>query len=456
MNGATPGRGLPFSGRVWMLLLAAFVASRLPLIGGGYGSDNDSWRNIVAAIHMREAGRYIPSRVPGFPLYEGLLALLAPGGWIATNLASVVAELAVAILFARLLVRLRVRSPVWPWLALMFGEMFWVRATQTLDYSFGLAFFLACLLALLDRRHLLAGAMLAMAAGCRPTYGLVNLAVLAMLVARRAPWRAYGAYALTHGLLLILLFVPVLLGPEARGLSHHFTQHAGSHATLSTLIPIVRAGVVSLFGKWGTVVLALALLAAALRAVRGRGIHNDLAARSAEARDMLAFGLAATVAVGGFYLLIPGEGAYLLPLLPVLLIGLAAWLPRVWMIAVTLAVMAEALVSIKLDQRRIVPGALFEERSLRRQDLIDTRALLDRRPARPTVFVVGNFMVHRLLALDPTLERTEAGWSAFHHTGIGLRSRTRPIQFAEDLDAAQRAALEREGWTVRRLPYDER
>jgi hypothetical protein len=126
------------------------------------------------------------------------------------------------------------------------------------------------------------------------------------------------------------------------------------------------------------------------------------------------------------------------------------------MIALTLAVMAESLVTIKLDQRRIVPGELFEECTLRRQDLADTRALLEQRPSRPTVFVVGNFMLHRLLALDPTLERTDAGWSAFHHTGIGLRSRSRRIEFAEDLEPAERAALEREGWAVRRLAYDER
>src|SRR6266581_3623522 len=104
-----------FSGRRWIVLVLALLASRLPLIGGGYGSDNDTWRNIVAAIHMHEAMRYVPSRVPGFPVYEGLLALLAPWGWIATNLASVAAEVAVASWFARLLTRLRVANPLWPW-----------------------------------------------------------------------------------------------------------------------------------------------------------------------------------------------------------------------------------------------------------------------------------------------------------------------------------------------------
>jgi hypothetical protein len=435
----------------------ALVISRLPLVGISYGSDDDAWRNIVAALHMREAGRYIPSRVPGFPLYEGLLALIAPGGWVATNLASILAGIAAAALFARLLARLRVRDARVMWFAFAFGTPLWVQCSQTIDYPFGLAFFLGSFLALLDRRSALAGVLLGIAVGCRPSYAATCLAVALFLIARRAPWRAWAAFALGFAPVAAGAITVVVLAPEARGLGAHFSQHAASHVSAVTTLPVLRLAAVYLFGKFGVCVLAVALVAAAWRALRNRPRPPETPGIAREERDaVLAFGIGLLVSVGGLYLLIPGEGAYLLPLLPFLLMALPAILPSGWCVAVALAITIQPLVSAKLDQRRFIPGDLFEEIALRRQDLTDTRALLSRNTRQPVVYVAGRFMTHRLLVLDPALERTEAGWAAFHRPGIALRSREQRVMFAEDLDPAQSAALERTGWSVVRLHQVER
>ena len=431
----------------------ALIVSRLPLLGISYGSDDDSWRNIVAALHMREAGRYVPSRVPGFPLYEGILALIAPGGWIATNLASILAGIAAAALFALLLARLRVRDWAVPWVAFAFGAPLWVRCSQTIDYPFGLAFFLGSFLALLDRRHLLAGMLLGLAVASRPSYAAVCLAVALFLLARRAPWRAWAAFALGFAPVAAVAFAVVALAPEAQGLGQHFSQHAASHVSAATAVPVLRLAAVYLFGKFGVCVLALGLLVATWRALRRSPRPAPAPLLAPEERGaVLAFGVGLLVSVGGLYLLIPGEGTYLLPLLPFLLVAIGAVLPRGWWIAVALAMVAQSLISVKLDQRRFVPGDLLVEIAQRRRDLSDTRALLDRNADRPTVYVVSRFMIHRLLVLEPTLERTEAGWSAFRHPGVALRSRERRVMFAGELDPAESAALEREGWSIVRLP----
>jgi hypothetical protein len=456
-----PASGSPawFAGPGAMTVLAlALILSRLPLLGSGYGSDHDSWRNIIAALHMREAGRYVPSRVPGFPVYEGLLTLLAPGGWWATNVAAAMAGFAAAGLFARLLLRTAIRNPLLPWIAFAFGSPLWVRCTQTIDYAFGLSFFLAGCLLLLSKRYALAGVMLALATGCRASYVTVNLGVLALLVARRAPIRAYAVYALGYLPLVALEFLPVMRAPETRELMLHFSKHASEHVTLVTLIPVLRLAVRFLLGKLGTCVVAVGILALAVRKLRGRteaGAGLEPAIRPEVRVPLLAFALGVVVAIGGMYLLIPGEGAYLLPLLPFVLLALAAMLPRRWMIAVTLAMVAECFVSVKVDERRLVRGDLFEEIAFRRQDLSDTRRLLAFHPATPTVFVVGSFMTHRLLVLEPRLERLDAGWSAFHHPGVALRAGDGSRGFAESLELGQVRQLERDGWTVRWRLYDD-
>src|SRR5580765_7917805 len=64
---------------------AAVAVSRVPLVGGGFGSDDDSWRNAVAATRMHALGHYVPSRAPGFPVFETLLSVLVGHGWLVTN-----------------------------------------------------------------------------------------------------------------------------------------------------------------------------------------------------------------------------------------------------------------------------------------------------------------------------------------------------------------------------------
>ena len=82
-----------------LVLGAAFLASRLPLLSLGYGSDERAWRSVVTALHMYAVRHYIPSRFPGFPLHDVLTTLLLPLGPLALVLAAVAAQIAGAIVF---------------------------------------------------------------------------------------------------------------------------------------------------------------------------------------------------------------------------------------------------------------------------------------------------------------------------------------------------------------------
>ena len=461
-------RAIPRPAGAFTLFVLAFLASRIPLLGIGYGSDPDAWRNIVAALHVRAAGHYIPSRVPGFPVFELLLAALAPWGWRATNLAAALAQLGALVAFARVLDLRGARDRRAALVALAFGAALWVHATQTMDYAFGLAFFLAAYAALLEQRAAWAGAWLALACGCRPSYALVLPAAVAFLAlgagARTRVRGSLARFLLGFAPLVLALFVPVMIAPEARDLGGHLARHASHHVTPIQLVPVLRGSVVFLIGKWAATLLIGFAIAALVRRIRGArpqaagGEAIGPVPKTGPApvdpagprdRAATAFEALAALALVGFFLLTPYEQAYLLPVLPLLLILLARRLPPRAMAAFACAMALQSLVSLEFAERRAIPGDLFLERAQRRADLAGSRALLATPVRAPTVIEVGRFGVHRLLALDRELIVTDAGWSPFSAAGVALIARDRPLAFAERLTEAQADSLRRAGWSIR-------
>jgi hypothetical protein len=430
-----------------VLLAAAFLATRLPLMGGGYGTDADSWRNAVAALHMRSAGHYIPSRVPGFPVYETLLALIIPGGWVATNFAAAVAELLALFAFARVLTLRGVERAGWPIAAFALSAALWIHATQTMDYAFGLACFLGAYAALLERRFTIAGVLLALALGCRASYALIVPPAL-IFAAMRGGWRAVAALAIGFVPAALLVLLPVWLSPETRDLASHLARHAGRHVTASTLLPVLRGSVVFLIGKWAAAVLITALIAAAAGRTRGRSRftrlpRTDVAASVFEALSALA--------IAGFFLLIPYEQAYLLPVLPLLLIAIARRLSPAWMAAFAIGMAVPALLNFEIAQRQFTTGELGVELAARR-DLLAASRLALAAPSVPEVaFELGRFGVHRVIALEPGLIVTPAGWSPFGAPGVAARSIDGRRVFAERLLPPEADSLRQLGFVIRTI-----
>lgn len=78
----------------WILLMPMMV----PFGFLGYGTDPDTWAVAFNADWMHKTGVYSMSRPPGFPLYEGLVAVLKPwGGWPTLFSAQLLAGLAATI-----------------------------------------------------------------------------------------------------------------------------------------------------------------------------------------------------------------------------------------------------------------------------------------------------------------------------------------------------------------------
>jgi len=67
-----------------------FLVVRLPWLWTGYGAETDAYRVALSGLHLWRDGEYLPSRLPGYPVHELLMApLVALGGSVATNAATI-------------------------------------------------------------------------------------------------------------------------------------------------------------------------------------------------------------------------------------------------------------------------------------------------------------------------------------------------------------------------------
>jgi hypothetical protein len=169
----------------------------------------------------------------------------------------------------------------------------------------------------------------------------------------------------------------------------------------------------------------------------------------------VAYELAAVAVSFGFFALIPYEKAYLLPAVPFVLLLAARLLRPAWIGLLVAVLMVEPLVTMRMEGAHVVPGQLFIERAQRRADLAETRALAALEPGSPTVYVVGRFRVHRLLILEPGLERLGPAWKSFHGPGVALWRRDHRVGFAQMLLETQRDSLARDGYQVVAWPAGE-
>jgi hypothetical protein len=423
----------------WLLL--ATLLSRLPLLAPGFGSETNAWRNAVAALHMRELGHYQPIRLPGAPVFDGITTMLVAAGPFATNAAAAIAGTLAVLAFVLVARRAGVYRRLWPTLAFAFGPPLWVSATQTIDFSFGLALVLFAYLAALGKRGAWAGLLLALATGCRGTFAWFMPPMLMLLVARGAAPGAVARYLISFLVVTTVLVALVLARATPGELAGSVGFHMRHLFSLSELVPVLRAAAVSTLGKLGTIAAIIGLVAS-------RFVRRERLRRTPD-HGPVVFELWAVTIVAIGYLLFPFEGAYTIGAVPFLLLLLGRALSPTWLAVTALAIVSESFVTPQITKPRLDAGRVFAERALRVSDEAATRALLARTPAEPTVFEVGRLAVSQLMMKDPTLERTASAWAPFRQpTGVALWSRDRRLGFASALEPVQRDSLAAAGYRV--------
>lgn len=303
------GRGAAAALGPGLLVALLVLLSRLPFLGHGYGADPDAWRAISASQDLVDTGRYVPSRVPGYPLPEYVDALmihLGAGSSWGIGLLSALLSGAAAALFFHLLVPLGRARAVAGTLAMSFTPVVYVAGLGAMDYLWGLTFFLAATVCMRSNRVWPAAFFLGLAAASRPSYAL-GIIPLALLYAdfdvrrfrRPEVLRQLAVLALASGLIALAFFLPAFLNVGVRS-----PERYGDWKYLAYNSTLGLFGVIGLVGVGCAVVSAW----------RNRRGGVPLTAPLGQRLD--AWAVTVLAVFGLLFVWLPDEASYLIPALP--------------------------------------------------------------------------------------------------------------------------------------------
>jgi hypothetical protein len=306
---AATGAATATSGLGDRALLLATAVVTLPILWLGYGTDLDIGDVLAAGGRIRDLD-YAPSRNPGVPVVEAIVAALDPlGGHVLINLATAGA-LAVTVLGIARLVR------AWDHdngdlvaLAFLASPVVLISGTQTADFVWASVFFTWGALALVRGRPVPAGLLFALTLGSRSS-SLVLVTALLVAVAWDAEHRRRTFVATAVALpVAALLYVPVWLSFDR---SLGFLDATDGWVSLSNNVARFLLKNYAVAGV-ALVVVLLVAAPALLRALRNWGTD-----------PMLRFAVLGLVATEALFLRMPWKPAHLVPCVLVLVLWVAA------------------------------------------------------------------------------------------------------------------------------------
>lgn len=290
-------------------LVAITAAVTLPVLWMGYGTDIDV-TDVLASGDSIRAGDYMPSRPPGVPVFEAIVAVLDPiGGHLILNLATAAAGAATVVGIARLVRAWSHANGDLIALAFLASPITVTSATSTGDFIWALAFFVWAAVAHQRERTTLAGVLFALAVGTRLSSLLLIAAFLVADGWDRDRRRSCLRTALVVVPLGVLLYLPSWLAYDR---SLDFLESAEGWRSLPNNLGRFLYKSYVTFGGLGLVVLLVATpaLIAALRRWR-----TD---------PMLRVGVLGSAVSLALYFVFPWKFPHLLPALLMLLLWLGA------------------------------------------------------------------------------------------------------------------------------------
>lgn len=211
---------LQLSDRTELLFLFAVVlVSRLPFLWAGFGSEEDAWLLPVTARNIALSGIYEMSRAPAHPLQEYLYSYLYIDGLspVLTNFISALSSAFAALFFALILRNYGSRHYLFGAFAFAFMPAVFIASTYTIDYMPAMAFALGSWwLAVYNKRSssglwILSGITLGFATGFRLTSLAMALpfGILIYLQSEKQI-RPVLLFWLAVGSIALVTYIPVL------------------------------------------------------------------------------------------------------------------------------------------------------------------------------------------------------------------------------------------------------
>ena len=234
---------------LFILVITALTVPRLFL---NYGYDDDSASGVVSAENLLRTGTYVPSRLPGNPLFEYLLAGLAPwGGPAATNTFVLLSFCLAVWAFYRIVKDSENRLL----LTIIFAStpIILLNAATTMDYIPGLALLLCAYLMAVEERYTAAFIFTGLAAGMRISNFLFMVPLSVFLLLRRQNAAKIAALFMLGLFTGIVFYLPIITRFGARMFvippsvfSFRYTIFRTAYNLIMLFGPVASAGIIVL------------------------------------------------------------------------------------------------------------------------------------------------------------------------------------------------------------------
>ena len=325
-----------------LLLLFITAVTRLPFIFDGYGVEEDSWGLVVNAFQMKNAGHYVASRFPGHPLQEYVYRIIYDQPAWVYNSFSLIASVVAVVFFYKALRKIQLQGAFLAALMFCFTPVFYIAGTYTIDFAWTIAFVMASLYFLFDRKFLLSGILLGMATGCRLTSEVFLLPWL-LIIWSNLDWKTsiknFMKIAIPAVIIGLLWFVPAYLN-YGRAFFDYSDQFP-----YPPLTKVIYKATIGVFGFVGIMVLGFYKLIG-INNLRKKQL-NGVTLFSSE--RLIVICLVVIVLHLISYLRLPQKTGYMVPAIPFYLIIVALMLKEKQMrIATLLYITAPFLCSINL------------------------------------------------------------------------------------------------------------
>lgn len=337
-----------------LLFLSAIVLlSRIPFLWSGFGAEEDSWLLALTAKNIALGGSYEMSREPGHPLQELMYALMYNNSLFAftTNLISAVASVISTVFFALSLRNLGIRQYLFAAFAFAFTPVVFVSSTYTIDYMLAMAFVMGSFYFLASppapllqerggRTIVLPGIFLGIAIGFRLTSAamLIPFCIL-LLPFSKEGLRRMLLFAGTTMLIGLITYIPVL---KTYGLSFFTYSDQFPYPNLPKILYKATFGV---FGTVGLITILLFKGSILIRKFR----RNEKMVPAEIPMKLFWASLAVIVVYLISYLRLPQKSAYLIPIVPFIILLFAYYLSgRAFRVFCVLMALSSFLCSINL------------------------------------------------------------------------------------------------------------
>lgn len=285
----------------------------LPLTFLGYGSDSDTYGVLWTGLRFARTLDYVPSRPPGFIVFETITYILnSIGGFWLTNLSVMLMALIVLYCFNIVLDHYQIPYKKIVLLALVIHPVFWLESTSTIDFIFAMGFTWIGFALLLKGRWWGAGIAMALAIGSRATSVIAVGCILAFIFLTQPEFRKKTFYAaLLAGVFSAMMYLPSM---DFAKWSLKFLKPAVGGEEYWT--PFLRFG--RFFYKnltfWSIPVIGVFIYGLWIFYKDWRSL------KTSQFKRIILFCLVLIVTYEIFYIQIPTEPAYLLPTVPAWLI----------------------------------------------------------------------------------------------------------------------------------------